>query len=52
MADSDKKKGFYQELIEKFTLWVREFHLFYNTMEGEKDCGVPKDRIRLMEAII
>ena len=51
-SDGDKGKSYYKDLISKFTPWVKEFHLYYNTMEGEKDCGVPGNRIRITEAIL
>ena len=51
-SDSDKNKYYYSNLIERFSPWVKSFRIFYNIKKGEKDFGVPKERIQLQEIVV
>ena len=50
-SDKDKNVRFYDKFIKEFRPWVNEIHIMYNGMKGEKDFGVPKDRIIVNEAV-
>ena len=51
-SDKDKSPGFYKTLISKYRPWVKSFHILYNDMDGEKDFGVPRNRIRVRESVL
>lgn len=43
-SDLDKNKYFYKPIID-MRKWFKSVDIYYNRVEGEKDFGVPKDRI-------
>lgn len=44
-SDKDKKISYYKDLITELTPWVKSINVYYNSKKGEKDFGVPLDRI-------
>lgn len=51
-SDSDKDISFYKKLIDEYSIWVKEFHIFYNTIydsKGKFDYGVPNKLIEIKE---
>ena len=51
-SDSDKDIYFYKKLIDEYSIWVKEFHVFYNRIydsKGKSDYGVPKEMIDVKE---
>lgn len=51
-SDNDKNVYFYKKLIKEYGLFLKGVHLFYNNMNGEKDFGVTKDKIKLRESVV
>lgn len=51
-SDSDKSIYFYKKLFKDYSIFFKEIHLYYNDMKGEKDFGVPKDRINIKESVV
>lgn len=49
-SDSDKKIQFYRKTIEDSHVkqWVKDIYIHYNVYNGEKDYGVRKDKIKLL----
>jgi hypothetical protein len=50
-SDSDKSVSFYNKFIEQFRPWVKSISIYYNMENGEKDFGVPRDRIKIEKAV-
>ena len=50
-SDLDKSRWFYNKIFE-MKQWFNSIHLYYNRMNGEKDFGVPRERIQLKEVVI
>jgi hypothetical protein len=48
-SDTDKGIHFYDRLVNRYRPWLKSIHIIYNKYEGEKDFGVPKDRIKPIE---
>lgn len=48
-SDSDRDLNFYRKTIlsQGISNWVGDITIYYNMVDGEKDYGVPKDRIKL-----
>lgn len=54
-SDSDKDIYFYKKLIDEYSIWVKEFHVFYNRIydsKGKSDYGVPKEMIDVKEMML
>ena len=54
-SDSDKGPEFYNKLMDEYSPWVKEFHIFYNTIKdakGKSDFGVPEDEILVKEFVL
>lgn len=48
-SDSDKSAEYYKSLKE-INIFCKSLNLFYNIYPGEKDIGVPKDRIKITKS--
>lgn len=51
-SDKDKGLPFYDKFIKQFRPWVKSIQIYYNMEPGEKDFGVPKDRIQCKKVAI
>ena len=51
-SDSDKNIYFYKKLFKEYSIFLKSIHLFYNDTKGEKDWGVPSNRINLKESVV
>ena len=50
-SDSDKTFSGYTKVFRK-SMWMKNINIFYNEFPGEKDFGVPADRIKVGKAVI
>ena len=50
-SDNDKKVSWYDNIF-KDNYWFNNVSIYYNGKEGEKDFGVPKERIIVRKAVI
>jgi hypothetical protein len=51
-SDKDKSLEFYNKIIRDYRPWVNSIHIAYNTEPGEKDFGVPGNKIQCKEFAI
>lgn len=50
-SDKDKKKKYYYNIFTDLTPWVKSINIYYNNKYGEKDFGVPLERIELSKMV-
>ena len=50
ISDKDKSPQFYKKLYYEISPLVKSIDLWYNQYPGEKDTGVPKEKINLVKA--
>ena len=51
-SDKDKNIKFYKSLLKEYKVFLKGIRIFYNSKDGEKDWGVPKERIELKESVV